>query len=54
VEMALPLDQFCTSASAEDQWRVNFRRKQFRMKMAYAFQIPWSYDPNTFGVLKFK
>jgi len=54
MEAALPLDQFNVSALTADKWRVNFRRKQFRMKMAYALQVPWSYDPTSFGVLIFR
>jgi len=54
IEAKVPLDQFGISAKEGDRWPLNFRRKQRRFNSFAGFQIPWSYDPATYGVLVFK
>jgi hypothetical protein len=54
VEARLPLDQVGATAKSGDRWRVNFRRKQARLHSAAALQVPWDYDPSTFGELVFE
>lgn len=54
IEVQVPLDQINAEINPDESWRVNFRRKQFRSATAAAFQPPWSYNPNTFGELKFE
>jgi hypothetical protein len=52
IEMRVPLAQLEVSAKAGDQWRVNFRRKQPHRAGVADWQVPISYDPRDFGVLK--
>jgi hypothetical protein len=54
LEARLPLDQVGAAAKSGDRWRVNFRRKQARLHSAAALQVPWDYDPSTFGELVFE
>ena len=54
LEARLPLDQVGVTAKSGDRWRVNFRRKQARLHSAAAWQVPWNYDPMTFGELVFE
>ena len=54
VEMKLPLDQFNQSINPDDKWRLTFRRKQARVASSAALQIPWSYNPNSYGQLIFE
>jgi hypothetical protein len=54
VEIRIPLAQHELSARSGDRWRVNFRRKQYRLGSAAGFQAPWSYDPRTYGELVFR
>jgi predicted phosphodiesterase len=54
VELRFPLAQIGAAADSGERWRVNFRRKQFRLGSAAAFQAYWSYDPTWFGELVFE
>ena len=54
VELRIPLAQLSASAKSGDVWRLNFRRKQLRLNSAAAFQVPWGYDPKTYGELRFE
>jgi predicted phosphodiesterase len=54
VEACIPLEQLSTVAHSGDTWRVNFRRKQPRLKAAADWLTPITYDPRTFGFLKFR
>jgi hypothetical protein len=54
VEARIPLGQLGVTAKSGDEWRVNFRRKQRRLDSAAAFQVPWRYEPTSFGRLVFK
>jgi len=54
VEVRIPLDQLNAVARPGDVWRVNFRRKQPRLKAAADWLTPITYDPRTYGFLKFK
>jgi len=54
VEVRIPLDQLKAAARGGDVWRVNFRRKQPRLKAAADWLTPITYDPRTYGFLKFK
>jgi len=54
IEARVPLAQLGVEADTDDQWRVNFRRKQSRQNSFAAWQLPWTYDPQAFGRLVFK
>jgi predicted phosphodiesterase len=58
VEMRIPLAQFVasgdTSPNSDDRWRVNFRRKQARLNASASFQVPWQYEPRSYGELVFE
>ncbi|MFA5031726.1 MAG: metallophosphoesterase [bacterium] len=54
VEARIPLNQFEVSGKNGQEWRLNFRRKQKRMDNAGDWQVPISYDPNTYGILIMK
>ena len=54
IEAKVPLKQLGADAKEGDRWPLNFRRKQRRFGSYAGFQIPWSYDPTTYGVLVFK
>jgi hypothetical protein len=54
LEVCFPMDQYRTTIASGDQWRVNFRRKHRRVNMAYALQVPWTYNPRSFGILIFR
>ncbi|MCX5737062.1 MAG: hypothetical protein NTZ61_00910, partial [Proteobacteria bacterium] len=53
IEMRVPLAQLEVRAKADDRWRVNFRRKQPRLGGVADWQVPISYDPRDFGILRF-
>ncbi len=50
VEMRVPVAQFGAKAGPGRAWGANFRRKQQRLGTA-DWQVPISYDPDTFGRL---
>jgi predicted phosphodiesterase len=54
IEASVPLDQLNAAVSSGDAWRINFRRKQPRLKTAADWLTPITYDPRTYGFLKFK
>lgn len=54
LEARIPLEQLGATAAAGSRWRVNFRRKQPRLKAACDWQTPISYDPTSFGFLVMK
>lgn len=54
IETAIPFEQFGVSPTAGDEWKINFRRKQVRFGSSGDWMIPISYDPATYGVLKFE
>jgi hypothetical protein len=54
MEMQIPVDQFGLSNRAGQRWRLNFRRKQWRLGEAADWQIPIGHDPAGFGVLEFR
>ena len=51
IEIRVPLKQFGAEGISGTKFALNFRRKQPRLKSAADWQIPISYDPETFGVL---
>lgn len=54
MEAKIPVKQFSATIKAGDEWRLNFRRKQARLKSAADWQAPIDYDANTYGVLIMK
>jgi hypothetical protein len=54
VEARLPIAQFGARVGKNDPWRINFRRKQPRLRTSADWQVPIDYDASTYGVLKFK
>jgi hypothetical protein len=54
IEVRIPLDQLNVAVRPGAAWRVNFRRKQPRLKAAADWLTPITYDPRTYGFLKFK
>lgn len=52
IEVRLPLGQLGAEGIAGKTFALNFRRKQPRLKTTADWQIPISYDPETFGVLE--
>jgi len=54
VEVRIPLDQLKATVAAENEWGLNFRRKQKRLNSAYDWQSPIDYDPATYGRLYFE
>jgi hypothetical protein len=54
VEMRLPLEQFGAKIESGDSWRMTFRRKQARLSDAAALQVPWSYNPHSYGLIVFE
>ncbi|MDD5530593.1 MAG: sugar-binding protein [bacterium] len=54
VEARIPLSQFGVSGKPGQQWRLNFRRKQKRTQSTGDWQVPITYDPNTYGILIMK
>ena len=52
IEVKIPLEQLGTTAESGQQWRVNFRRKQQRLGSTADWQVPISYDPTTYGIMK--
>ncbi len=53
IEVRVPLAQLEVRARADDHWRVNFRRKQPHRAGVADWQVPISYDPRDFGILRF-
>ncbi|MCD6328217.1 metallophosphoesterase [bacterium] len=54
IEVSIPLEQLGAKGTEGKAFAVNFRRKQPRLKSAADWQVPISYDPETFGVLELK
>jgi predicted phosphodiesterase len=54
MEMQIPVNQFGLSNKAGQRWRLNFRRKQWRLGEAADWQIPIGHNPSTFGFLDFR
>jgi hypothetical protein len=50
-EGRFPVSQFKESLKPGDEFGINFRRKQPRLKNSANFQIPLSYDPESYGIL---
>lgn len=53
IEARIPLAQFNTIAAQDQEWRINFRRKQRRLNSAGDWQ-PIDYNPQTYGLLLFR
>ena len=51
VEIRIPLSQFEAVAGSGEAWDFNFRRKQRRLDASGGWQVPHTYDPNSFGKL---
>ncbi len=54
IEIAIPVDKLDAEFEKNNDWRINFRRKQQRLDQAADWQVPIDYDPNTFGILEIK
>lgn len=52
VELAVPLEIFTTGYNLDQQWGLNFRRKQTRLDESANWQYPISYNPDDYGILK--
>ncbi len=52
IEAVIPLAQLGAKASPGRRWGLNFVRKQKRLNTSGDWQIPFDYDPQTFGVLQ--
>ncbi len=51
IEVAIPLDTF-GAITSDEQWRINFRRKQKRLNTSADWQIPIAYNPEGLGYLR--
>ena len=51
LEVAIPFSALGAVVSDGDAWRINFRRKQQRIRAVEDWQIPIDYNPSTFGEL---
>jgi predicted phosphodiesterase len=54
IEAKIPFSQFNIKAKNGEIWKLNFRRKQFRLGKSADWQAPIDYDPKTFGQMIFK
>jgi hypothetical protein len=54
IEIRIPVDQFGLMNETGQQWRLNFRRKQWRLGESADWQIPIGSDPADFGFLDFR
>jgi predicted phosphodiesterase len=54
IEAQIPLAQIKALGVSGQSWGVNFLRKQNRLDDSAVWQTPVDYDPQTFGVLKFR
>jgi hypothetical protein len=54
MEARLPVKQFGAALNSGDQWRLNFRRKQPRLKSAADWQAPIGQDADTYGIMTIK
>ncbi len=54
IEVRIPLKQLGAQGAAGNTFALNFRRKQKRLNTTSDWQIPISYDPDTYGILEMK
>jgi len=54
IEVRIPLEQLDAKVAQDQQWGVNFRRKQPRYKSTADWQVPIQYDPKSYGLLIMK
>jgi hypothetical protein len=54
MEMQVPVDQFGLLIKTGQRWRLNFRRKQWRLGETADWQISLTHDSAGFGVLEFR
>ena len=54
IEACIPLDQFEIAIKPGQKWGLNFRRKQKRFNSSADWQVPITYDPETYGFLIMK
>lgn|GEM_PF-6264721 len=54
LEAAIPLNQLGVEGNIHADWGINFRRKHQRLNSTGDWLVPISYDPATYGTLKFE
>jgi hypothetical protein len=54
MEARLPVKQFGAVLKSGDQWRINFRRKQPRLRDSADWQAPIGQDADTYGIMIIK
>jgi hypothetical protein len=54
MEARLPIKQFGAALKSGDQWRLNFRRKEPRLRSSADWQAPIDYDAETYGTMTIK
>ena len=54
LEAAVPLSQLGVEGTSSSEWGCNFRRKHQRFNSTGDWLVPISYDPATYGSLKFE
>ena len=54
IESAIPMTQFEVSNAAGHVWRLNFRRKQWRLGETADWQLPIGHNPATLEFLEFQ
>jgi hypothetical protein len=54
IEARLPVKQFGALLKSGDEWRLNFRRKQPRLRGNADWQVPIDYDAETYGIMTIK
>ncbi|GAI14376.1 unnamed protein product, partial [marine sediment metagenome] len=54
IEVRIPLNQFEFAIKSGQKWGLNFRRKQKRFNSSADWQVPITYDPETYGYLIMK
>ncbi|MBU0984729.1 MAG: metallophosphoesterase [candidate division Zixibacteria bacterium] len=54
LEMKIPLAALGADLGKRDRWRINFRRKQYRVRAQANWQVPIDPNPATFGELLFR
>ncbi len=54
IEVKIPLEQLEAAGKTGVEWAINFRRKQKRLESAGDWQVPITYDPADYGVLRMR
>ncbi len=54
VEMKIPMTVINADNQSGSKWRLNFRRKHYRINSSAMWQLPWRYDPAAYGYMILK